>query len=182
MEETTEQAQEPMIGSEQSKATEAFPQQIKQAYQAERPADQSNATGGEYSDCEEEDGILSLEEFTSGFINAFNIAGDVTGLKSFPIKEKERLGAEKTAEKLYKIALKYPAFQFLIARKSYWLYDFSLIAGFVAMKTNDIVEEKLGVSLTQKLLGIFKWKKEKTENGSGFLGRLVAGRQQKVDS
>ncbi|MGN1091205.1 MAG: hypothetical protein ACI4RJ_01760 [Alphaproteobacteria bacterium] len=189
MEETTEnqqeQAQEPNLYQEQTQTQEPFPQAAEQQFQQQLEQEAAtNQTNQPTSPVGyDQDGILTLESFQAGFISAFDVAGDITGLKSFPVKEYERAGALKTAEKLYSIALKYPAFRFLVDRRSYWLYDWSLIAGFVAMKTNDVMEEKFNVSIKSKLFGWLKWNKsEKTANGSGFLARLVRVKQPKQDS
>lgn len=167
-------AQEPEFSSQTAKTNEPLPEQVAEQVPPEQKETTATFSGG-YDD----NGILTLDAFQAGFIGAFDVAGDFTGLKSFPVKDYEIAGANKTAEKLYNIALKYPAFRFLIDRKSYWLYDWSLVVGFLAMKTNDVLEEKFNYSIKNKLFGWLKWNKGKTVNESGFLGRLVAGKRQK---
>lgn len=182
-EQTTQQAQEPNLNQQQQTTEQPFPEQAAEQYkQPEQTQQTENQTAATFSGGYDADGVLTLEGFQAGFIGAFDVAGDITGLKSFPVKDYERAGALKTAEKLYYIALKYPAFRFLVDRRSYWLYDFSLIAGFIAMKTNDVIEEKFKVSIKSKLFGWLKWKKDGTAKESGFLGRLVRAKQQKQES
>ena len=181
--EQPEQIQEPNLNNPETTSIDPFPEQVSEFVQQEeqtqtQPNSQTIGAAG-YDDS----GVLTLDGFQNGFIAAFDVAGDLTGLKSFPVKDYERAGALKTAEKLYTIALKYPAFRFLIDRKSYWLYDWSLIAGFVAMKTNDVLEEKFNYSMKNKIFGWLKWNKsDKTGKESGFLGRLVRVKQQKQDN
>lgn len=179
--EQVQQAQEPNLYQQQAQNSSPFPEQLAEQYkQPEQQTTEKTTAETWQAGYDEETGILTREQFEVGFIGAFDVAGELTGLKSFPVKEYERPGAIKTADKLYQIALKYPVFRFLVDRKSYWLYDFSLIAGFIAMKTNDVLEEKFNVSIKTKLFGWLKWKKsEETGSGSGFLARLVRGKQQK---
>lgn len=123
--------------------------------------------------------IYTLDEFKAGFCGAFEVAGEVTGVQAFKIKEKERAGADKTAEKIYSIANRWSALRFIISKKTFWLYDASLIAMFVWGKTADVSEEVFKVSLRKKVLSWFGIKsKTTTVSESGFLGRLGLGKQQ----
>lgn len=132
-------------------------------------------TNSEYSDCD----TYTLDEFKAGFSGAFEVAGDITGVQSFKIKEHERAGADKTAEKLYFAATRWPALHFMISKKTFWLYDASLIAMFVFGKTADVSEEVFKVSIRKKVLSWFGIKsKTATASESGFLARLGLGKQQ----
>ena len=106
--------------------------------------------------------FYTQDEFYAGFKGCFEFAGERTGLKSLPIKENQELGARKTSDKLYEMAVKYPVFHFLIDKKSGWLYDASLIALFVYSKTDEVLQEKKQVGLKGWFKGKWQqWRQKK---------------------
>ncbi len=115
--------------------------------------------------------ITSKEEFTTRFIELFDMAGDFWKMPDFKInKEKqfEVLGATVTAEKLYQMALKYPMLHFLVEPCGGWFGDAWLIGWFIYGKSNIVSRKIDGLSLSGRLKRLLKKGGEVTEKGNIF--------------
>lgn len=114
------------------------------------------------------EGIFTREEFKEGFYACFDIGGELTELKSLPIKENERQGADRTADKLYDIAVKYPALRWMINRNTAWMADMTLIGYFCYSKANAVLIEVSGRSVKSAIKDMLPWSKKKEEKKAEY--------------
>ena len=121
------------------------------------------------------------DEFYEQFKSCFQLAGDMSGIKSLPIKQNEEIQARATAHRIYLMATKYKVFNFLIDRRSSAVGEIVLMAQFVYMKANAVYEEKKGEKLGSKLWSkIFRRGKIKAKD-TAYSAQVAPEKQQKQE-
>lgn len=91
------------------------------------------------------DDLLGLPEFQQAFAHLFGVAAAMTGIQSLEIADSERVGCDKTAEKVYNLLSTSPTLRRWFLANDGALFGDWLIVAFVGRKALNVAAEVKGV-------------------------------------
>lgn len=142
------------------------------AFPAEMVAEMENeARTDELEGVAPTESLLTLEDFQSAFVGLFGVAATVTNVHALAVSDAERAGADKTAEKVYRLFEQSPTLRrWFLANGGAFVGDWVLIMSFIGKKSLDVVAEVRGCERKDVLTAAG----EKIGRGvlSGLLGKL----------
>lgn len=115
--------------------------------------------------------LLGLPEFQNAFAHLFGVAAAITGVQSLEVADSERVGCDKTAEKVYSLLATSPTLRrWFLANGGALFGDWLIVASFVGRKALNVCAEVKGVDKKDVLTAAG----EKIGRGmlSGFFGKL----------
>lgn len=141
-----------------------FPAKIVEEVENEARADELEAAAPS-------DDLLGLHEFQQAFAHLFGVAAAMTGVQSLEVADAERVGCDKTAEKVYGLLATSPTLRrWFLANGGALFGDWLIVASFVGRKALNVAAEVKGVDKKDVLTAAG----EKIGRGmlSGFLGKF----------
>lgn len=116
-----------------------FPAEMVEEIEDEARADELEAAAPS-------DDLLELAEFQEAFANLFGVAAAMTGVKSLAVCDGERVGCDKTAEKVYNLLSTSPTLRrWFLANGGALFGDWMIVASFVGRKALNVAAEVKGV-------------------------------------